>query len=443
MSDQLPANSKTEDVFRIPRDTAPTWEVELLISAASFFSLLQLPALLDQGFTQSIAYMGAQFNYMLTLGYVYAKVITYILLITFFSHLVLRAAWVGTLGLRSIYPDGINWDALRVGPIYKDYIKRFKINLHDAVERDDNAASITFSFGVLIAILSATVMVLSVLIAYVDIAVSWLFFDGDAPWWTALLWLSIFLLPIIGLSAVDRFAGARIAPGSRMAKAIELTYLFWHYIALGGLLNPMILTLSSRIGRYRFNILFILGLYLLMGVVMLQLQLRMGSVDFSPADRLFANAGSNELKSQHYASTRNETTRFRTAPFISDPVVAGRYLRLTVPYDEKAMGEPLSKKCPDLVKAVPDDAAKERHSEQLLACISALYAVRIDGDPVAARFDVATDPATGLRGFATFIDVHSLSRGRHLLQLNQPRPPETDPDEKAEDDAGVNIPFYR
>ena len=62
-----------------------------------------------------------------------------ILAMTFALHLLLRAHWIALVGLHSIYPDGVRWDRLRMGPIQRELERRRERPAADAIERATTA----------------------------------------------------------------------------------------------------------------------------------------------------------------------------------------------------------------------------------------------------------------------------------------------------------------
>lgn len=428
------------DVFQVPAQTAPTWEVELLISAASLFSLLLLPPLIDEATAKALAYLGDQLRQFVNLASLYTKVIVYGLILTFSAHLVLRAAWVSTLGLRSVYPDGIRWNKLRTGPIYRAHAQRHNISLEATVERVDNAASVVFACGTLMAIFSAVIMLLSLVFALIDAALSRFYFGGPTSTWVSLGLLLILMIPIVLPNLVDRWWGARLKPNGFIAQCLQHSYRLQSFFGASKIIHPIWLTISSQIGPRRFNLLSGLVLYTLMGVVWVEQLVREDRVDLGQSHVLLAQSSRFELYSAHYGSTRDSDQRYQKLPYIPDPVVVGDYLRLLVPFNATALRASLAKLCPQLSEpaAEASDAAITTYSAELLACVAVVYQLRVDGLEVAAGFDIATDPASGMRGFASFVDVRRLGPGRHILTLTQPT------DKTAEDEPALwHIPFYR
>lgn len=97
--------------------TAQSWNLELVISGAALFAVLQLPDLLDQAFdyfqynVASVKAGGVQGSLPL-LAYSLMKAMCYVLFLAFLTNFVMRAFWVGLVGLLAVYPSGIHYDRI-------------------------------------------------------------------------------------------------------------------------------------------------------------------------------------------------------------------------------------------------------------------------------------------------------------------------------------------
>ena len=132
--DPIQAAPQTEAIFQVPKDTTPTWEVELLLSGALVFSMLQVPDLLDEAIATLRPRLTGSLNYGVFMLYFYLKITSYALIATFVLHLSSRAIWVAALGLRSVYPGGVDWDKLSRGPIYLEYAQRTTQTLDQMID---------------------------------------------------------------------------------------------------------------------------------------------------------------------------------------------------------------------------------------------------------------------------------------------------------------------
>ena len=146
-----PADDTQLSMDALPRHTTPTWEVELLISGVAVFAMLQLPGWLDDRFFALRPRFGQGWELPLFLTYVYLKSAAVILSITFALHLLLRAQWIAQVGMHSVFPAGIQWDRMRIGPVQREVEQTRYGNADIAIDRADNRATIVFAYGVMLA----------------------------------------------------------------------------------------------------------------------------------------------------------------------------------------------------------------------------------------------------------------------------------------------------
>jgi len=96
--------------------TAQSWNLELVISGAALFAVLQLPDLLGQAFdyfqynvtTTRAGVQGA----LPLLAYSMMNAMCYVLFLAFLTNFVMRAFWVGLVGLLAVYPTGIQYERI-------------------------------------------------------------------------------------------------------------------------------------------------------------------------------------------------------------------------------------------------------------------------------------------------------------------------------------------
>ncbi|MBO0931774.1 hypothetical protein [Fibrella aquatilis] len=96
--------------------TAQSWNLELAISGVAMFAILQLPDLLDSAFS----YLQHNFtlsteglaNLLPPLAYSMIRTALNILFVAFLVNFVMRAFWVGMVGLLAVYPSGIHYDRI-------------------------------------------------------------------------------------------------------------------------------------------------------------------------------------------------------------------------------------------------------------------------------------------------------------------------------------------
>ncbi|WP_255157711.1 hypothetical protein [Siphonobacter sp. BAB-5385] len=117
MSDNssLPGSQLTPDEQDKLRElTTQSWNLELAISGVAMFAILQLPDLLESLFNY------LRYNYMAhtsgpaatlpSLAYSMIRATCYVLFAAFLANFVMRAFWVGLVGLLAVFPSGIRYD---------------------------------------------------------------------------------------------------------------------------------------------------------------------------------------------------------------------------------------------------------------------------------------------------------------------------------------------
>ncbi len=96
--------------------TTQSWNLELAISGVAMFAILQLPDLLDSAFAS------LRYNFLLNtkgfasllppLAYSMIRAALNILFVAFLINFVMRAFWVGLVGLLAVFPSGIHYDRM-------------------------------------------------------------------------------------------------------------------------------------------------------------------------------------------------------------------------------------------------------------------------------------------------------------------------------------------
>ena len=425
----------SDDPHALPRRTTPTWEVELLISGVAVFAMLQLPGWLDDRYFSLLPRFDTGWHTPLFMTYVYLKGAAVLLAITFALHLLLRAQWIAQVGMHSVFPDGIRWECLRIGPVTRGIEQSRYGSPEASIERADNRATVVFSIGVMLASsLLLLGFLLPALFAVVIVILLSLGIDAD-PSRVFSITALLFVVPALFAQSLDRKFGHRLAAGGFLHGLLSRVLgLYSRFGLMSRSSNPVFSLLSSHGGEARAMILTVAIIAATMtGVaissVALEQPTEFGSYAAFPA---FADA-TRTLDAAHYDDQRDAAHDEPTA-YIQSAVVIGPYLRLTVPYDPKRDTAAM-RGC--AIPAGTDDAkAAER-----LDCLQSLHGVLLDGKPLAnLQYEAGSDPRTDRPALLAMIDVRALAPGRHELQVA--RPPKSG--EKHKDDPGFDrIPFWR
>ena len=394
-----------EAAHRLPRDTTPTWEVELLISGVAVFAMLQLPGWLDDLIFAWRPRFEPQAGELLGLLYIYAKGAALILATTFVLHLLLRAHWIALVGLHSIHPRGVDWDRLELGPRAREIAAARFGRMEDRIEHADNRASTVFALGVILASfligVAATVTLAMGVLTLVDARLGVRIPPSDIALAFAVLMIGYALV-----LAADRRLGARLPTGStgdRLLRALLRTYAA---VGLGAARSPGLALLSSMHGRRRV-VLLIVGVMMAAMLTVTASYSLMRDPDAFGSYAGFPEASTvagRTIDSAHYDDRRNPA-RDPLVPYIQSAVVTGPYLQLVVPYDPRNDEAARRQACP----AAAGMAA--------LACLQRLRPVTIDGRSLAVTYDIGRDARTDRPALVAMVDVRGLVRGRHELRV--------------------------
>ena len=149
-----------------------SWNLELVISGAALYATLSLPELLDSALNYY------RYNLMLNNDYFHdilpiqviglSKGACYVLFAAFLVNFIMRAFWVGLVGLLAVYPDGIKYDQIYNLSKYaqKEYARRMG-RLSDYAIRLDQRCNVIFALAFML-----TITLLGVAFLYCILVVS-------------------------------------------------------------------------------------------------------------------------------------------------------------------------------------------------------------------------------------------------------------------------------
>ena len=402
----------------LSKDTTPTWEMELLISGVTVFALLQLPGLMDEAYLGLRPKLDLDWEAVCQLLFTYSKVGVLILSAAFVLHLALRGYWIALVGMNSIYPDGVVWDRLKIGPIQRRLIENRGLSMVDRIEIADNRASIVFALGITMALVMA-VMVFTVSLSFaISGVLAWLLgWHWLLPNGTFVL-LGFVAFPYVFAYFLDRRFGARLPSDGWAARAIAKVYAFYARFGYGGDTNPTIRLLQSHVGARKVFATTFTTILLFISFAMGQLILQQRNVAFGDYARWpdAALGSADSLIEQHYRDQSAQDNAL--LPTIESMFPNGDYLSLIVPFNPKRHPYLLANACPKIWQAT--DQLSQR--TPLLDCMARLQQLELDGQPmVSPSLRYYADPKTAQHGVIMIVPIGGLMPGEHVLSLKRAR----------------------
>lgn len=438
----------------LPRQTTPTWEVELLLSAGLVFALFQVPEPLHRWAALAGARLGDAGDMLSIMLLVYALMVVYALIATFLIHLTARAYWVALVGIDSVYPGGIRWEKFSGGMVSRREMQRQIPSFRALVERADNNASLCFAFGLCVVLSSLMGAAIALPLVGIAILLSETVLEGaglDALMGGLFL---LVMLPLLAIGLADKFLTRR--EGVRLPRWLEATITGYQRLPINRWPAPLILMLSTNQRGKRAYIVFAAAFALMMVFLVLDTTMRRADLahvgyDFVPSQE------STGAWPQHYRALRQDPLTSWNEPTIEAMVPTGDWLQLLVPYDPERHELLFERACGDGGAAAtlaadldrdPGDAARLRAERHVLDCLAARLDLRVDGVAIAGqKLEFSRDPGTGLPALLAMVPVHGLALGRHELSLQRFPNARTLRDEEAlqrHAAAGpLRIPFWR
>lgn len=386
-----------------------TDEMELIISGLTTFALLSLPGwLLDR-------YADLEYHFSVSVLIAAGAALTivvglcYALGACFLVHLASRAYWVGLVGLRTVFPDGIDWSRTPgIGPLVREYYQSRMASLDGAIRAADRFASTLFSVIGLVAISVGWVgmLLLSTLVVAGVVGSYYGAINSALRWATLGMLLVVVGTPILAWlldSGLGRlWPGLRgRAPFRRTVRAlVRITWLVFPQ----RLILPVQLTLQSNTRPLVFIVCFGVGILLVVvgGTQIRQMYFQFTqSTQFTYLDWPDTHEG---MRSVHYEDQQAPADRIRFHPTIPAAEQDTGFVRLFLPYYPLRDNPVLDRLCP----------GEERRAD----CLRRLWQVRINGREVSMeRFLPAQRTDRGRRGLIGYVPLSGVRPGMQRLDV--------------------------
>jgi hypothetical protein len=410
-----PAAPSLPSTIDVPRDTTPTFEIEMLVSGATLFGLFQLPALLDALVAHYQPHLGLLGIFLAGGVGLLGRAAIYALIACFVVHLGLRAYWVALVGVHSVFPGGVRWERMKeTGPIAQAVIRERIRPLPQAITRFDNAASLVFATGFVLAMSTISGIVIITAGGLLVWLISMAGVDRPEILVAAVLGpvaLTFMLVPIVDYKLGGRLSGA---PARALRRAV-LVILGFQPASLSALQSVLSTNVDKRVV---YSVLLVGFSAAVFGSLAVQ-----DSDDGLPGAgqyAFFADGGPRAVSPRHYDSLRGDRASDR-APSIQSDVIREPYVRLFVPYMPLRHNAAFARDCPGLPDgelAGAETAAGQAAADRILACALRVHRPALDGRPLdvhGLRFFV--NPRTNRRGFLMLVPTAGLARGEHVLTV--------------------------
>ena len=413
--------------------TSQSWNLELLISGAALFATLTLPDLLDN------ALVYYQYNLMSDTDYVHELVptlviglikgVSYLLFAAFLIHFIMRAFWVGLVGLLAVYPTGIDYENIFYLSQYAR--KRFAQELGalpNYIIRLDRRCNVIFALAFSIVLLLLCVGIIYGLFILAETALQLILPAGlyntvrEVVTWVFIIGFGSVAFAINILNLPRFRENPRLAPVSfQLSQMFSLFFL--------GLYRPLLYimyTFFSQIPKQTLirrlswiAVVFALAVFVFTYVQTLQ---AFGATDaFDRRTFLTLRDPSHVADANSYDNLRTPGQLISEASIQAD-IIREPYVRLFVSYPksldaelEKRFQEP---KWPD---NLPRKERRERRAAWYLRSFETYFSIYLNDSLYRSPnflFTQRTD--NGQRGLTAVLLTDNLKPGRNLLRITVP-----------------------
>ncbi|MBX3697895.1 MAG: hypothetical protein R3F08_05580 [Dokdonella sp.] len=432
---QDPARSSAPPSRRIAFESLRerTDELELLISGISLLALLALPNWFLDHWSRMAVHLEGERLALVSMVFPLAIGLSYTLAAAFLLHLAVRAYWVGLIGLKAAFPEGIRWASLRNhGPIVRNYFRERIVDLETSIDAADRFASVVFAMISLIALSIFWVGLVLMGVILFGMLAGALFGLPESGVDRIVEACSLVLIGIpLLIILLDRGSAllrrADVPPPQWLVAAVRPLLVVQSLIVPQRLMLPVQLSLESNFPRRVFSIAFMLVIVstVLIGTYQLQLARQFAPLDsYALLDDTAVESG---LRSAHYENLRSSEDGLLREPMIPADIVSDSYLRLFIPHVPRYDNDIAREQCADA-------------SRDGLHCLASMWTVMLDDRAVDTATFVASERRDlGMRGLQGYVPLDGLAPGRHELAIARTL---TSPKAKAARVERYRIPFW-
>jgi hypothetical protein len=409
-----PSTNKPQWLIKLEEES---WQAELIISGLAIYGTLQMPELVEWLMDWSLVNINDRFHLLLYMFFIYLGIGVYMLIFIFIAHFILRAVWIGFVGLNSVYPNGVKENNESYS---SDFIRKFKADNPDGnewIRQLDRLCSILFGLGA-----QLCMIFLAINIDLVVVGLLWYLADrflgtgvGDL---VALCFGAFFILYTLAF-LISNLKGMRDRPMVQkwqypIYKAS--TRVMMHLFARPASYVALVFQTNQSIKRYAGMI------SLLMLVTMLFFFARFMDqrfISFIRTEILHEYYDrTDRLIPEHYASMRTGQRRLLSIELDSE-VISGDFLRVFVPLlsEDEAVMEAI---CGIFEEDDSDLSARIQRQQFFTDCYQRLHRVYVN-DSLYQTIDLMKyeHPNQGEDGLLAYVPTAGFRKGKNLLRVEK------------------------
>lgn len=413
-----------------------SWQAELLISGLALYGTLYLPEFCYWLSDTLIDWLPVDYylaGYAISFFYLFGISI----LTTFFiMHFILRAYWVGLIGLNSVYPDGYKIEGGFYSEIYSRKVAESIPTIRESIQTVDKQCSTMFSGAFVFMLMYGTMAITFSLLMIIYMLTNdfiprivWIIF-------AALFVILLFVVAVFGIMGKsEKFRNNEKLQNN----FFRLSFIFGNFITpfVYKPLNQIMFTWQSNAKNASSGLKVMLPFFLIsMGLSMfylsksnIDIMIRKGAGDKTHIHQ-------NTLYANNYLDQYHEDQNI-FVPVIDSDIIEVPYVKLFIPIleNESYLREDL---CGEYEKneSIERDENRILKRQFFLDCINKYIKIDINGENYKADFLVHDHTQNNRRGVLCYIPSEQLAIGKNTFKVEKFKNLENEIYES------YNIPFY-
>ncbi len=395
---------------------AESWQAEMLVSGAAIYGSLLLPDLIRELIDMALLWLPEGALNICYFIFWYLTICASVLIVSFILHFVLRALWIGMIGLVSVFPGGINRDTEYHSEHFLEQLFEEFPDVNDFNRRLDDFCSLIFgtTFGIVIMIIAVCILIsfcliLSLVLAnFLPVSISTAF----------LVLILLFLVPTM-------FSGLLNNKSLRDKKWVQRIHFKMSIKIFGRIMYNVfyepgyyiLYILLTNFKRNRMGIWAIVGIFLIM---LISLPVFMNSnVGLLRQKAFFEMAETDHRIYVDNYEDQMTPGRAVFAPLLPSDVISGSVMRVFIPMSrrEKVL---INEYC----EAYKEDKSlsrrenNRRRRNQFKDCRVNYYELYVNDIKLdSLEFFRHTHPNAGEEGLLTYIPAQHFEEGTNRLRI--------------------------
>lgn len=405
-----------------------SWEPELLVSGAAIYLTSNLPAWitnLDHYYRTDIVYDRASLIDLLpSIGFSFLTLISYMLLFAFVSHFVMRAFWVATVGLLSVFPQDIRYDHIpRHSEYFRSQLKKRLGTLQSYVNQLDSTCSSLLSISFLAAL---TLLGISTtyFIGYAFIKVISLLIPSETLSKYDSIIYGVFVGGFFLFGLVNAVLNMARFKGIERVEKFKFRFYFGFNSVLfpftGDALQRISFVFLSNVPEKKYYMAF--GVFMVMFMLAIPFTFSSGRlVETLLQKRLFYSNDAPEflIDNSYYEDIFDPKSPILTATIPSEQI-EGKLLKVFLSYP-KRLDKELEKICKPLEVAenVEEEQASLQKDMHSIACLDKFFTIAVNDSIYQKDLLFHRHHVTKELGLLTYLPTTNFKIGKNILKITR------------------------